>query len=207
MSVDTLTHTSELLLSHKAHGLELDLTPIQGMWTEQQYLTLTNQTNHLLELNDGEIEVLTMPTDKHQVILRFMFLMLFGFIQPRHGTALFAPLRLRIRSGSYREPDLLLVRDAQDPRRQNQYWLGADLVLEVVSPDDPERDLVTKRNDYAEAGVPEYWIVNPLNDTISVLTLAEGQYLEHGVFSRGMQATSLLLDGFSVDVAAVFDAQ
>jgi hypothetical protein len=34
------------------------------------------------------------------------------------------------------------VRDANDPRRQNQYWLGADLVVEIVSPDDPERDTV-----------------------------------------------------------------
>ncbi len=74
---------------------------------------------------------------------------------------LFAPLRLRIREGQFREPDLLLVLDADDSRRQNRYWLGADLVVEVVSPDDPERDTRVKRAEYAEAQIPEYWIAIP----------------------------------------------
>jgi len=52
---------------------------------------------------------------------------------------LYTPLRLQIRSGKFREPDLLVVRDAHDPRGQNAYWLGADRVVEIVSPDDPER--------------------------------------------------------------------
>ncbi len=50
--------------------------------------------------------------------------------------------------------------DANDPRRQNRFWLGADLVVEAVSEDDPERDTVDKVADYAEAKIPEYWIIN-----------------------------------------------
>jgi Uma2 family endonuclease len=53
---------------------------------------------------------------------------------------LVAPLRIQVRPGKFREPDILLVRDAHDPRRQHRYWLGADLVVEIVSPDNPERD-------------------------------------------------------------------
>ncbi len=119
---------------------------------------------------------------------------------------LVAPLRLRIRERRYREPDLLLVRDANDPRRQNRYWLGADLVLEVVSPDKGERDLTTKRGDYAEARIPEYWIVDPQSETITILRLAGDHYEEHGIFSRGARATSALLPNFVVDVAAALDA-
>jgi Uma2 family endonuclease len=186
---------------------EIDLEPLQGLWTETQYLTLSDQTNQLIEFTDGVVEVLPMPTDSHQVIVRFLFLALFGFVQNRGGTVLFAPLRIRIRANKHREPDILLVRDANDPRRQNRYWLGADLVVEVVSPDDPERDTVTKRADYAEAGIPEYWIVNPLDATITVLTLAGDAYAEHGRFSRGATATSTLLEGFTVSVDAVFAAE
>ena len=58
-----------------------------------------------------------------------------------------------------------------DPRRGNDFWTGADLVVEVVSPDDPSRDTQDKRLDYAEAGIPEYWIVNPLDETVTVLVL------------------------------------
>ena len=84
---------------------------------------------------------------------------------------------------------------------------GADLVAEIVSPDGPERDLVEKRADYAEAGIPEFWIVDPRHDTITVLTLRDGNYVEHGVFLRGQSATSPLLGGVAVDVAATFDAR
>ena len=68
-------------------------------------------------------------------------------------------------------------------RNQDRFWLGADVVVEVVSPDDPGRDLVVKRADYAEAAIPEYWIVDPRVETVTVLTLAGGAYVEHGVFS------------------------
>ena len=92
------------------------------------------------------------------------------------------------------------------PRRQDRFWLGADLALEVVSEDKPERDLVDKRNDYAEARVPEYWIVNPQTETITVLRLQGDVYEEAGTYRRGQSATSVLLPGFSVAVAEVFDA-
>jgi Uma2 family endonuclease len=78
--------------------------------------------------------------------------------------------------------------------------------LEVVSDDKPERDLVQKRCEYAEAGVPEYWVVDPQSEAISVLTLRGNQYAEAGIYRRGDRAPSVLLAGFSPDVAAVFDA-
>jgi Uma2 family endonuclease len=202
----TDVQTLELKLVRKADELEVDLLPLQGLWTEEQYLKLTEQTNHLIEFADGVIEVLPMPTDKHQVILALLYELLLVIIRPLGGKVLFAPLRVRIREGKHREPDLLLVRDANDPRRQNAYWLGADLVVEIVNPDDPERDTKVKRADYAEAGISEYWIVNPEDESITVLTLGEDVYHEHGIFHRGSVATSVLLQGFVVDVDAVLDA-
>jgi len=83
---------------------------------------------------------------------------------------------------------------------------GADLVMEIVNPDDPERDVHMKRRDYAEARIPEYWIVSPIDETIPVLTLTGDAYTEHGVFRRGQPADSVCLDGFVVSVAEVFDA-
>src|SRR5690349_18653565 len=126
-------HTADIKLVREADGLEVDLQVLQGLWTEEQYTALTNQTNHLVEYTDGIIEVLPTPTDMHQVIVAFLYEMFLAIIRPQGGKVLFAPLRLRIRSGKHREPDLLLVLDAQDPRRQNSFWVGADLVIEVVS--------------------------------------------------------------------------
>lgn len=79
-------------------------------------------------------------------------------------------------------------------------------MVEVVSSDGVERDTVEKRADYSEARVPEYWIVNPENETIIVLTLTGGAYAEAGVFRRGDSAASTLLPGLTVKAAAAFDA-
>jgi Uma2 family endonuclease len=180
--------------------------PPQGEWSDEEYLVLTDHRNRLVEFTDGFLEVLPMPTDKHQSVLQFLFLAFFHVVQPRGGKVHFSPLRLRIRPGKFREPDLVLLLSAADSRRQNRFWLGADLALEVVSDEKPERDLVDKRGDYAEGRVPEYWIVNPQTETVTVLRLGGDAYEEAGIYRRGESAASIVLPGFSVAVAAVFDA-
>jgi Uma2 family endonuclease len=200
-------HTPALKLVWEADGLEIDLLPLQGLWTEEQYLRLTDQTNRFIEFTEGSVEVLPMPTRKHQAISRFLFLAFLACVQRLGGTVFYAPLRVRVAPGRFREPDLVLLLDVNDPRNQNAFWLGADLVVEIVSPDYVERDTVLKRADYAEAGIPEYWIVNPDEETITVLKLSDGVYTAHGVFGRGETATSVLLTGFTVSVDAVCDAE
>ena len=193
--------------SHAAFNALLgDLLPRQGCWNDQAYLWLTDHSRRLVEFTDGYIEELPVPTDAHQAILAFLNDLFRAWLGPRGGVVRFSVLRMRVREGKFREPDLLLLRDRSDPRRQDRYWLGADLVVEIVSPDDPDRDLVDKRADYAEAGIQEYWIVDPRDETITVLTLDGVAYSEHGVFRRGEVTHSALLDGFSVKVAEAFDA-
>ena len=191
--------------AYEYRNVILELLP-QGELSEEQYLWLTDHTNRLLEFTDGNIEVLPMPTDEHQGILFLLSRRFFDYLDPRGGLVRFAPLRVRLRPGKFREPDLLLLLDRDDPRRENRYWHGADLALEIVSPDEPARDLVSKRREYAELGVSEYWIVNPLDRTIAVLTLDGRSYAEHGVFTSGMRATSALLNGFSIAVDEAFSA-
>jgi len=182
----------------------LELLPPQGAWSEEEYLWLTDRSNRPVEFSDGTIEVLPMPTDEHQGISGFFYTAFGSYLTPRGGIVRYSPLRLRLREGKFREPDLMLLLDRADPRRDNRYWRGADLVLEIVSADEPARDLVEKRREYEAAGIPEYWIVNPLNRTILVLTLREGAYAEHGRFASGAQAKSAFLVGFAVAVDDVF---
>src|SRR6516165_10237879 len=100
-----------------------EILPPQGEWTEEQYLVLTDHRNRLIEFTDGYLEVLPMPTDKHQSILKFLFVVFFRFVEvERGGTVQFAPLRLQIRPGKFREPDLMLLLLAADGRRQDRFW-------------------------------------------------------------------------------------
>ena len=189
-----------------ADAILLAARPPQGCWSEHDYLWLTDHCNRLVEFADGCIEELPVPTDSHQSVLLFLYRLFDQLVRAEGGVVLVAPLRLRIDEGRFREPDLMLLGDGSDPRRQDRYWLGADLVVEVVSPDDPDRDYREKRADYAEAGIPEYWIVDPRAPSITVLTLDGDRYLDNGPFLPGDIATSATLDGLDVAVAEVFEA-
>jgi len=191
------------------HQTEIDLSALQGLWTEQQYIRLGEQTNRLIEFTDGILEVLPMPTSKHRLIIGFLYRVLYALLEQRGGIGIvaFAALPLQLRPGKYREPDILMLLDRNDSRYQDSFWLGADLVMEVVSPDDPKRDTQTKRGEYAEAEIREYWIVNPLEETITVLTLQGTTYIEHGVFRRGQHVTSVLLVDLDLSADDVFDAK
>src|SRR5216684_3713293 len=180
--------------------------PPQGEWSEQEYLAL--DTNKLVELSDGCLEVLPMVTVFHQLLVAFLFDILKKFLaEHTDGYVLFAPLPVHLWPRTFREPDIIYFRPhrVKDIHGQPE---GADLVVEVVSEGEENRyrDLVTKREEYAAAGIAEYWIVDPQEKQITVLVLEGKVYREHGVFSSGTTATSVLLAGFAASVDAVFAA-
>ena len=182
------------------------LFPNQGQWTEEDYFDLN--TSRLVEYSCGNIEVLTMADDPHQAISAFLFELLLFFVRARGlGTVRFAPLPMKTTSVSYREPDVMFMKTENDARRTREYWIGADLVMEVVGTHDRGRDLDKKRREYAQAGIPEYWIVDPMLGEITVLTLSRERYEPAGVYKPGSQAASVLLPGFAVDVAAALAAK
>ena len=180
------------------------LFPPQGEWSEEEYLALN--TNRQVEYCDGRIEVLEMPTALHQLIAAFLYRMLFSFVDARAlGIVLPAAYPVRLREGKYREPNVLFISSANAARLHNEYSDGADLVIEVVS-SNRQHDLVRKRREYALAGIPEYWIVDPELEAVTVLNLNGGRYVEHGVFARGARVSSKLLDGLTISVDEIFNA-
>ncbi|MDE0464860.1 MAG: Uma2 family endonuclease [Caldilineaceae bacterium] len=178
------------------------LFPAQGHWSEEEYLFL--DTNHLVEFSQGQLEVLPLPTFSHQRLVAFLYRLLLGFVEVRGlGVVMFAPLRIQLGQGRFREPDIVFMAAEHAGRLGEQFWRGADLVMEIVNPDDPDRDKVTKRREYAQAGIPEYWIVDSTEASINVLTLHGQEYALHGEFAAGEAASSVLLEGFKVDVGDV----
>lgn len=185
------------------------LFPPQGEWSEEDYLVLGEKvdTRRLIELVNGRIEVLPVPTEEHQLIVLFLIEALRAFTKPRDlGTVLFSGLRVRMRARNFREPDVLFLSRKNQGKRGNRFWQGADLVMEVVSEDDPSRDYVAKRAEYARAGIREYWIVDPTTRVITLLVLKARAYVERGAFRNGDEVRSEFLRGFSVRVSDVFAA-
>jgi Uma2 family endonuclease len=81
---------------------------------------------------------------------------------------------------------------------------GADLVIEVVSPGGESRDYYDKRSEYADAKIPEYWIVDPSKHELLVLRFADGEYIVRGILRPGQIAESSILNGFSLDIGQCF---
>jgi len=181
------------------------LFPLQGSWTEDDYLEL--DTTRPVEFSEGSIEVLPMPTKAHQRIVRFLFLLFDGYVTGKQiGEVLFSPLPVRLWPNKFREPDIIYLRSGRAEYRGRP--VGADLVVEVISEgeENRRRDLETKPLEYARAGISEYWIVDPEKQQIVVLTLEGDAYREHGVFGMEERATSLLLPGMDVSVQETFAA-
>jgi Uma2 family endonuclease len=178
--------------------------PLQGGWSVEDYLSL--DTGLLVEYSDGFIRVLPMPSLLHQLIVKILFRMLDDFVSQRAlGEVLLAPLPVQLSANKYREPDIVFLRSERVKKLKGQP-VGADLAVEVVSEgkENRERDYVEKRREYAEAGIVEYWIVDPQERKVTVLALDGEQYREHGVFVVGDTATSVLLSGFQVEVKDLF---
>jgi Uma2 family endonuclease len=139
----------------------------------------------------------------------FLFNLLDTFTQ-LHAPGIVLPTGTRVKlwNGKLRMPDIVYMKAANFRRRLQRYWKGADLVVEIVSGDakDVKRDWETKPREYARTGIPEYWIVDPKQQLIRVLTLRGKTYRIHGDFGSGDRANSVLLPGFSVSVDEVFAA-
>ena len=181
------------------------VVPDPQTWSEDEYLAFDE--NVLVEFSYGTVEFLPYATTSHQWILCRLASSLDKFADSnRLGFVIQCPFKVQITPGKYREPDLVFMLREHADRMGEQFWDGADLVMEVVSPDGRKRDLEVKRREYAQAGISEYWIVDPQASSITVLKLDNANYVEHGVFGLGQTAASVLLAGFTADVSAVFDA-
>ena len=182
--------------------------PLQGKWSVDDYLNFTDGLTQLVEYSAGHVEVLEVPTTAHQRILLFLYKLISRFVDDRDLGEVLAALRVQVAADVFREPDIVFVSRKHRGYVQERFWTGADLVVEIVSDDakSRDRDYVVKRADYAAAGIAEYWIVDPVERRLTLLTLQGAEYVSAGEFKPGEHAASKLLDGLTIDVAATFKA-
>jgi Uma2 family endonuclease len=181
--------------------------PLQGDWTEGQYLALP--TPHRFELVDGRLEALPMSSWFHALIIGFIYDRLREYLrQSNVGVVSPVPIFVRVEQGQIRLPDVTFCFHEHMATNRKKAQDGADLVIEVVSGEekDRQRDLIEKPIVYAKAGISEYWIVDPDTRTITVLALDGTVYREAGKYVDGGEAASVLLPDFVVDVTQAFAA-
>jgi Uma2 family endonuclease len=128
------------------------------------------------ELIDGEHYVSPAPNMKHQSIVLNLGAILLSFVRAhRLGKVLVAPFDVLFSDHDVVEPDVLYVSAGKADRLRERYVAGApDLVVEVLSPSSRGIDKIKKRRLYEAQGVPEYWIVDPVAETVEVYHAAAG---------------------------------
>jgi len=182
----------------------VELYPLQGEWREADYFALPD-TNRHLELSKGELVMPPHPTRSHQAAVQEFFIRLRAFVQERNlGEVYIAPLPVRLWPGKIREPDVLFMAREHRERMAEQAFGPPDLVMEVLSPSTRSTDRVEKFAEYAQAGIPEYWIADPDARTAEVFILRAGVYELLGKWGADETAHSALLGGFQVRVGDLF---
>jgi Uma2 family endonuclease len=148
----------------------------------EEYLLLDH--TGLAEWVDGEVHLYMSVTSPHQRIVDFLS-RLIGFVVSlvESGEVLTAPYAMAaVLGGPGREPDLMFIGRDHESRVTRSHLMGApDLVVEVVSDDSVGRDNRTKRAEYQDAGIGEYWIIDSREGHVgesSFFVLVDGKYVE-----------------------------
>ena len=153
----------------------------------------------------GELHVSAAPHPSHQQFLGILFLLLAPHVRRlRAGRVYLAPFDVRLSGTDLVQPDLVCIRRDRLDRIEGGDFVGPpDLVVEVLSPSTRTFDETVKARLYAEAGVPEYWLPDPLARTFRVLVLRGGAYEALEPDEQGRFASTAVPD-LIIDPAALF---
>lgn len=171
--------------------------------TYEDYLQTPDDVRY--ELIDGELVPMPSPTFIHQ---RILMKLVWWFKQVEDaglGIACAAPLDVFFSDTAILQPDILFISNERAHIITEANVRGApDLAIEILSPSDPNRDKVRKREIYERHGVNEYWLVDPYERNITVLLLEGDAYQTAGIYTEGDTLTSSTLSGFTLNLADLF---
>lgn len=173
-------------------------------WTEEAYLAIS-ELNRIVELSEGRLVIHEMPVPEHQRVVRNLSRLLEDWAaEHAGGEVFFAPMPVRLWPGKFREPDVMFYLAEHAGQIGERYGEPPDLVVEVLSPTTAQIDRGEKLAEYAQAGIPEYWVVDPDERAIEVFGLQDGQYTLRERVQWGEVLRSVVLPDFDVAVEDVF---
>lgn len=163
-----------------------------GGWTLDRYLSEAPE-GEIWEFARGEVIMHSPVTAEHQRMVGFLYRLLQGFCEERAwGEALAGPAAVQILPDVVREPDVFVLAPEDVPRAQGvPLQVRPVLIVEVISPSTRTLDLVEKASDYAQAGVPEYWVVDAERKDLWIHHLAGDKYDVRRVTFGRVESTSI----------------
>jgi Uma2 family endonuclease len=170
--------------------------PEHARMTYEEFLDWADEDT-LAEWVDGEVIMASPANKEHQDIAGFLAAILRFYVEENQlGVILIAPFQMKL-ALSGREPDVLFVAAAHQQRLKKTYLDGpADVAVEIISPESAGRDRGDKYFEYEKAGIPEYWLIDPLSRRAEFYHLnAQGTYQLAPIAPDGIYR-SVMIPGF-----------
>ena len=150
----------------------------------------------LAEWEHGEVIMSSPASLQHQKIERFLLSVMSCYVETYDlGEVIPAPFQMKLPETG-REPDLLFIKQEHADRLHSTYLDGAaDVVVEIISPESVTRDRGAKFIEYEEAGIPEYWLIDPIRRWAECFQLGEERrYLTAFAGSSGLYRSAQIRD-------------
>ncbi|OOG78319.1 Uma2 family endonuclease [Algoriphagus sp. A40] len=166
----------------------------------------------IVELIKGKIFAkAAAPNRKHQEVSMNLSRTLGSFLKGQKCKVYAAPFDVRLskdpdfkKIDSVIQPDISVICDPS--KLDDKGCIGApDLIVEILSPSNSRVELQDKFELYEEFGVREYWIIHPVENTLLIYTLVDGNYLPSKLFTSGDKIKSSVLPGLELDLEEVFE--
>jgi Uma2 family endonuclease len=189
------------------------MTVASQKMTLEEFLAYDDGTDNLYELDNGELISMPAESDINRRIASFLFAFLLGLSIPSYRLGIGIEVAVSGARASVRVPDLLMLSEelatVMDGASRSIVLMDMPpplLVVEVVSPKQENRDYRYKRSEYAARGIREYWIVDPIQQRVTVLEWVEGLY-EEQVYTGDNAIISILLGNLDLTVDRVLQGR
>jgi Uma2 family endonuclease len=173
---------------------------------------LTFKMEEMVELIKGKVFKMTAPKRIHQKISWNLSREIAVYLKQKKCQAFSAPFDVRLPVKSRKNEDIFTVVQPDicvicDLEKLDDYGcIGApDLVIEILSEGNNKKELKYKFDVYEESGVLEYWIINPMGQTLTINTLVNGKYQSSRLLTTGDEISTPILPEFILKLEDVFD--
>ena len=174
-----LATADRLPLASLRMATALNYPPAAKRWTFADLMQFDETERY--EIYDGRlIPMAPSPNTYHQRLVTRLFRLLDGFVQSHElGEVFLAPFDVVMAEDNTAQPDLLFIAKENAGIVKNWVFGPPDLMVEILSPSSIRRDRQDKLEQYARFGVKEYWIVDPANRSLEILTLQDKRFAVH----------------------------
>lgn len=165
-----------------------------------------------VEIINGDLYMMSAPSTQHQQISAALMFRLMSYLEGKNCQAIAAPFAVRLFENegdkpenvyTVVEPDISVI---CDPNKLDEKGCkGApDMIAEILSPTSARQDKLIKLNLYQRAGVPEYWIIDPVYKSVQVLLLNDGRYTRGTEYFIGDKIKIHVLKDCEIEVDKIF---